>query len=171
MAINKVKYGSQTLIDLTADTVTADKLASGVTAHDKTGNKITGTMSAGGTSIPAPTAGSQPVRADHRVVSVKKTSLTDSTLSVTVPKDGTYNVCWSAFRTNTSGTFGTRPYVNGSAKGTENTSWTSSYYQSNAVSLSLKKGDVVKVYARSRSTSYYIYVSDLTLSVADNGYE
>ena len=43
MAINKVVYGSQTLIDLTADTVTADQLAEGVTAHDKSGAQITGT--------------------------------------------------------------------------------------------------------------------------------
>lgn len=43
MAINKVIYGDQTLIDLTADTITPDKLASGVTAHDKSGEAITGT--------------------------------------------------------------------------------------------------------------------------------
>lgn len=43
MAINKVIYGGNTLIDLTSDTVTKDKLASGVTAHDKSGAKITGT--------------------------------------------------------------------------------------------------------------------------------
>lgn len=43
MAINKVVYGSNTLIDLTADTVTADKLAKGITAHDKSGVQITGT--------------------------------------------------------------------------------------------------------------------------------
>lgn len=41
--INKVIYGDQTLIDLTADTVTADKLAKGFTAHDKSGEIITGT--------------------------------------------------------------------------------------------------------------------------------
>lgn len=41
--INKVIYGGRTLIDLTGDTVTADKLLSGVTAHDKSGAKITGT--------------------------------------------------------------------------------------------------------------------------------
>lgn len=46
MAANKVIYGGETLVDLTTDTVTPDKLASGVTAHDKSGNKITGTMSA-----------------------------------------------------------------------------------------------------------------------------
>lgn len=43
MAINKVIYGGTTLIDLTADTITASDLASGVTAHDKSGAAITGT--------------------------------------------------------------------------------------------------------------------------------
>ena len=48
MAVNKVIYGGNTLIDLSNDTVTADTLAEGVTAHDKSGNLITGTMSATG---------------------------------------------------------------------------------------------------------------------------
>ena len=39
MAINKVIYGGETLIDLTGDTVTADKILSGFTAHDKGHNK------------------------------------------------------------------------------------------------------------------------------------
>ena len=43
MAINKVIYDNQTLVDLTADTVTADTLAAGVTAHDKSGASIVGT--------------------------------------------------------------------------------------------------------------------------------
>lgn len=41
--ISKVVYGGKTLIDLTADTVTADKLLSTYTAHDKSGAIITGT--------------------------------------------------------------------------------------------------------------------------------
>lgn len=40
--INKVVYGNQTLIDLTADTITANKVLSGYTAHDKSGAPITG---------------------------------------------------------------------------------------------------------------------------------
>ncbi len=40
---NKVVYDGEVLIDLTADTITADKLASGITAHDKSGESITGT--------------------------------------------------------------------------------------------------------------------------------
>lgn len=42
MAINKVVYGGDTLIDLTGDTVTADKLLKGITAHVKGGETITG---------------------------------------------------------------------------------------------------------------------------------
>lgn len=40
--VNKVIYGSQTLIDLTGDTVDASKILSGYTAHDKSGAPITG---------------------------------------------------------------------------------------------------------------------------------
>ena len=43
MAINKVIYGGRTLIDLSGDTVTADKIVDGFTAHDKKGDTITGT--------------------------------------------------------------------------------------------------------------------------------
>lgn len=42
MAISKVVYGGTTLIDLTSDTITADKLLTGVTAHGKDGEPITG---------------------------------------------------------------------------------------------------------------------------------
>lgn len=42
MAISKVIYGGQTLIDLTADTVTADKVLEGYIAHGADGEKITG---------------------------------------------------------------------------------------------------------------------------------
>ena len=43
MAISKVIYGGKTLIDLTADTVTAEKVLNGYTAHGADGEKITGT--------------------------------------------------------------------------------------------------------------------------------
>ena len=35
--VNKVVIGKETKLDLTADTVTPDKLAKGITAHDKSG--------------------------------------------------------------------------------------------------------------------------------------
>lgn len=40
---NKIIFGDEVLIDLTADTVSEDNLAQGITAHDKTGAIITGT--------------------------------------------------------------------------------------------------------------------------------
>ncbi len=40
--INKVVYGDTVLVDLTADTVTADKILTSYTAHDASGEAITG---------------------------------------------------------------------------------------------------------------------------------
>lgn len=51
MAVNKVIFGNDTLIDLTSDTVTASTLAMGVKAHNKSGILITGTMSGSGYKI------------------------------------------------------------------------------------------------------------------------
>jgi hypothetical protein len=44
MAVNKVVYGTSVLVDLTEDTVTADKMLAGYTAHDKSGNQVTGNV-------------------------------------------------------------------------------------------------------------------------------
>ena len=41
---NKVVYGTTVLVDLTADTVTKDTLKKGTTAHDASGEPITGTL-------------------------------------------------------------------------------------------------------------------------------
>ena len=43
MAYSKIIYGGNVLIDLTGDTVAADKLLAGITAHGKDGEEITGT--------------------------------------------------------------------------------------------------------------------------------
>ena len=42
MGVSKVVYGGKTLIDLTGDTVTEDKLLKGATAHGKDGEVVTG---------------------------------------------------------------------------------------------------------------------------------
>lgn len=47
MGINKIIYGGETLIDLSGDTVTAETLAEGITAHRADGEQITGTMTSG----------------------------------------------------------------------------------------------------------------------------
>ena len=43
MAVSKVIYGGKTLIDLTQDTVEADVLLAGITAHKADGTPVTGT--------------------------------------------------------------------------------------------------------------------------------
>lgn len=44
MAVNIVKYAGKILMDLSKDTVTADQLLEGCTAHRADGELITGTM-------------------------------------------------------------------------------------------------------------------------------
>lgn len=48
MAINKVEYAGNVLIDLTKDSVSPETLAKGATAHNAKGEQITGTMESGG---------------------------------------------------------------------------------------------------------------------------
>ena len=47
MAVNKVVYGGNTLVDLTGDTVTANDLAEGITATGANGDKVVGAMTKG----------------------------------------------------------------------------------------------------------------------------
>lgn len=42
--VNKVQVNGQTIVDLTGDSVTAEKLLAGTTAHDKSGAPVTGTV-------------------------------------------------------------------------------------------------------------------------------
>ena len=86
MAVNKVEYNDngqlKTLIDLTADTVTADKLAKGYTAHDMSGNIITGTMESGS--------------GDNTLL---KSVIEGSVTEITIP-DGTTKIIPNIFRQN-----------------------------------------------------------------------
>lgn len=43
MGYNKIIFGGKTLIDLTGDNVSPDKMLNGITAHDKSGEPIEGT--------------------------------------------------------------------------------------------------------------------------------
>lgn len=59
MAVNHVIINGETVVDLRSDSVSADKLLNGATAHDKTGAQITGTLTFATvyTGSGAPTAG------------------------------------------------------------------------------------------------------------------
>lgn len=57
--IGKVVLGDEVLIDLTADTITAEDLKEGVTAHDKSGAAITGTNTKDATTADATAAAAE----------------------------------------------------------------------------------------------------------------
>ena len=44
MSVKKIEFDGKTLIDLTQDTVTADSMLDGVTAHNNEGDMITGNI-------------------------------------------------------------------------------------------------------------------------------
>ena len=111
-------------------------------------------------NVPASGKAVQIDNTNHRIAS---TSYVDTGAKITVAKAGTYTVYYSAFRSSTSGTSGTQIYKNGVAQGSVNTTWENSYCQTPHVTMTLAVDDVITVYARSRNTSYYTCVSNLTI--------
>lgn len=63
-SVNKVIYNNKTLIDLTSDTVSSDKLLKDATAHDKSGAVITGTVESQEKTV-TPAASEQEVYPDE----------------------------------------------------------------------------------------------------------
>ena len=79
--VNKVIYGGSTLIDLTADTITAAQLLEGVTAHDKSGAPITGTL-----TYDADTSDATAVAAE--ILSTKTAYVNGAKVTGTMPNRG-----------------------------------------------------------------------------------
>ena len=154
MAKNKVVYNGTTLIDLTDTTATASDVASGKYFYTNAGVRTEGTASS---------SGGLAVQVCSGYASVNSTSYTATSISVTVAKAGTYKCSWIGWRSNGSGTFGSRLYKNGSAVGSEHTTFTRSYGQSCSETLTLAANDVIVVRAKSRGSSYYMLVGNLIL--------
>ena len=93
-------------------------------------------------------------------------SLTAIGAELTVSKTGKYDIYWSAFRSNTSSsyTYGTQLYIDGSAHGTQNTTWSNHVQNNHLTSVSLTVNQKLRVYGReSRGSSYYIYAPTLVI--------
>ena len=72
MAKNKIEFAGKVILDLTADTVTPETLAEGVTAHDRSGEQIVGTMSSGsggGAKVVVPSGGT-PIQGEGYVENI-----------------------------------------------------------------------------------------------------
>lgn len=109
-------------------------------------------------------SGGMNVQGYHGMDYAKASSYTATDVTLTVKTTGTYRISWMGYRNTTSGTSGSRLYINGSAYGSAHTSFTSNYGQSVVLTgVNLNAGDVLVVRARSRNTSYYMYVGNLII--------
>lgn len=147
----KTGGGTATFDDTTisSNAAAASDIASGKLAYVN-GALITGTAS-GGSSKNA-----QVVQGTTRTNS---STLTAIGAELTVSKTGTYDIYYSCLRTNTSSsyTWGTRLYINGTAHGNENTTWTNNQQNTHLTNVSLTSGQKLRVYGReTRGTSYYV---------------
>ena len=149
--------GSATFTDVTDTTAAASDVASGKYFYTAAGVRTAGTNSGGG--------GSKNVQiVQQNATRITSTSYTKACGDITVSKSGTYDVYWTAYRTSTSGTWGTQLYIGSSSYGTAQTSFTNSYYQAIHLSnVSLTANQTVSVYGRSRGNNYYLYVGQLTI--------
>lgn len=85
-----------------------------------------------------------------------------SVTSLTCGVAGTYDVYWTCSRSSTSGTWGSQLYINGTAYGTENTTFSNNAQTNHLTGVTIPANATVAVYGRSRS-GYYIYVPQLTI--------
>ena len=93
-------------------------------------------------------------------------SMTAIGAEMTVSKTGTYDVYWSAFRNNTSSgyTWTSQLYIDGTAHGTANTSFTNNQQNNHLTNVSLTANQKIRVYgSTTRGSSYYISAPTLVI--------
>lgn len=156
MAISKIILNGVTQMDLTQDTVASGNLIAPNTAHGADGEPIVGTASGGGSSM-----NFQCASGINRVATTDYTAVSGQTL--TVAKTGTYNIYWTGFRSSTGGTNGSQLYIDGTAHGSAQTTFSNHGQAVKLTGISLTQGQVLTVRARARGTNYYMYVGNLTI--------
>lgn len=92
MAINKVVLNDVVKLDLTADTVTPETLAEGVTAHDAAGNPVTGTMVVKTPTLTVSTNAGAAVTATKGSLSVSGTADSSGLCVLELPEFGEWTV-------------------------------------------------------------------------------
>lgn len=159
VTLPKTGGGTATFYDVSDTTAAASDVATGKYFYTASGVKTQGTNSGGG----GDSKNAQVVQGTTRTTS---SSLTAIGAEMTVSKTGTYDVYWSAFRSNTSSqyTFATKLYINGTGYGSEQTTWSNHQQNVHLSNVSLTKNDKIRVYGReSRGSSYYMYAGTLTI--------
>lgn len=153
-------FKAVTLANLTADNIKKDVVVKvGDSTDDDCVAAVTGTYEGGGGT----SKNAQVVQGTTRTTS---STLTAIGAEMTVAKTGTYDVYWSAFRSSTSSsyTYGTQLYIDGTAHGTQNTTWSNHVQNNHLSNVSLTANQKIRVYGRnSRGSSYYIYAPTLVI--------
>lgn len=126
MAVNKVVYGSETLIDLTEDTATADTVADGYTLHLASGVRATGTAKYAASATARGSALNTEGIPFGEVDSTSTATVFTATVSgITELKDGTVVMLRNGVVTSASGFtvningLGAKPVYNSMATGNE----------------------------------------------------
>ena len=161
--ITSPKYltGTQTIKAVTYANITAENIKNGVTVTIGDSSdadrvlSVTGTYTGGGGS-------SKNVQMVLARYETNSSSYTATSATITVSKAGTYKCSWTMDRNTTSGTNGTRLYKGTTAQGTAHTTWThnGSFCQE---TLTCAANDTLTIYARARSTSYYVGVGNFII--------
>lgn len=145
----------------TAVTVTAAELVSG--SQTVTSNQTVDVTNLAELVVNVASKNTQVVQGTTRTT---KSTLTAIGAEMTVSKTGTYHIYWSAFRSNTSGsyTFGTQLFIDNVAYGSEITTWSYHIQNNHLSNVSLTAGQKIRVHGRnSRGSSYYIYAPTLVI--------
>jgi len=161
---NTSGYITGSTITGTAVSVSASELVSGNLPITSNGNNIDVTNYATvSVNVSGTSKNTQVVQGTTRTTS---STMTAVGAEMTVSKTGTYDIYWSAFRSSTSGsyTFATQLYIDGSAYGSENTTWSNHVQNNHLTNVSLTANQKLRVYGReSRNSTYYIYAPTLVI--------
>ena len=151
--------GTAKFTEISDTTATAADVSNTKYFYTASGVRTQGTNSGGGGS-------SKNVQVVQGTTRTTSSTLTAIGAEMTVSKTGTYDVYWSAFRSNTSSqyTFATKLYINGTGYGSEQTTWSNHQQNVHLSNVSLSVNDKIRVYGReSRGSSYYMYAGTLTI--------
>lgn len=158
MAVNKVVLNDVVKLDLTADTVTADKLKQGETAHDAAGNQITGTMTVTTPTLTVKTNAGASVTATKGDYTVSGTADSSGLCVLELPEFGEWTVTASlsgntaTVTANVLASYNEKAYTVISASISGNLNSNSGYVKINGTTYSSET--VVSVYAGQSVTVY-----------------
>lgn len=159
VTLPKTGGGTASFTDVTDTTAAAEDVATGKYFYTAAGVRTQGTNSGGGGT----SKNAQVVQGTTRTTSSTQTAIG---AEMTVSKTGTYDVYWSAVRSTTSAsyTYGTQLFIDNTAYGSENTTWSNHIQNNHLSNVSLTQGQKIRVRGRnSRGSSYYIYAPTLVI--------